>query len=229
MAEAIRTILLVEDDDSNRESVSKILSKEGYRVVEAGHGRDALYVARHEKPDLIILDLMMPEMGGYDFMRFYSREGESPIIILTAKLEENDKVLGLELGADDYIVKPFSPTQLIARVRAMLRRMGTLASPSLLQTTHLSLERSRNEVHCAGQPPIRLTPLETRLLEALMLNAGKVLSSETLIGAVWGTEGGDRTMLKQLVYRLRTKLEPDTSQPGYIETIPGVGYALRHS
>jgi DNA-binding response OmpR family regulator len=135
-------------------------------------------------------------------------------------------VEALELGADDYVVKPYSTTQLVARVRAVLRRTGTAATPGLLETDGLALYRSRNEVQQAGGEPIRLTPLEVRLLEALMLNAGQVLPTDTLIDKVWGPEGGDRAMLKQLVYRLRTKLEPDAHNPFLIVNVPGVGYTL---
>jgi DNA-binding response OmpR family regulator len=136
-------------------------------------------------------------------------------------------VAGLELGADDYIVKPFSPSQLVARVRAVLRRAGIVPQTGSLATADLVLDRARNEVQIADQPPIRLTPLEAKLLETLMLHAGQVLTSEMLVTAVWGAEGGDRIMLKQLVYRLRSKIEPDLSQPVTIETVLNVGYTLR--
>ncbi|MEZ4642960.1 MAG: response regulator [Chloroflexota bacterium] len=117
-----KTILVVDDKESLRTLVKSYLTQEGFRVVTAGDGREALFVARQEKPDLILLDLMMPELGGYDFMRVYRREAETPIIILTAKLDEPDKVLGLEMGADDYVTKPFSMRELTARVRAVMRR-----------------------------------------------------------------------------------------------------------
>src|SRR5512136_3121100 len=124
-----KTILVIDDKANIRTMVKDYLVEENFRVVTAEDGQQALYVARHEKPDLVLLDLMMPEMGGYDFMRLYRREAETPVIILTARLEENDKVLGLELGADDYVTKPFSPRELTARVRAVLRRMEKQANP----------------------------------------------------------------------------------------------------
>ena len=124
-----QTILVVDDEVNLRDMVRLYLEREGYRVVEAANGRDALFVARYEKPDLVLLDLMMPEMGGYDFIRRFTKESDTPIIVLTAKLEESDKVVGLELGADDYVTKPFGIQELIARVRAVLRRVGT-AFPS---------------------------------------------------------------------------------------------------
>jgi len=129
------------------------------------------------------------------------------------------------MGADDYMVKPFSPTQLVARVRAVLRRAGISGPPATLDAGGLSLDRSRNELQAAENAPVRLTALELKLLEALMIDPGRVLPSDTLIAAVWGPEGGDRAMLKQLVYRLRAKIEDETTG-GYIETVPGIGYAL---
>src|SRR5574339_1229457 len=119
-----QTILVVDDEIRLRDMLRVYLEKEGYRVGEAGNGREALYVARYEKPDLIILDLMMPELGGYDFMRAYRKEAETPVIMLTAKIEETDKVIGLELGADDYVTKPFGMAELVARIRAVLRRVN---------------------------------------------------------------------------------------------------------
>ena len=125
-----QTILVVDDEKKLRDLIRVYLEQESYRVVEAGNGREALYVARYEKPDLIILDLMMPEMGGYDFMRAFSKEAQTPVIMLTAKVEDQDKILGLELGADDYVTKPFNVRELIARVRAVLRRLQKSTSES---------------------------------------------------------------------------------------------------
>ena len=143
-----------------------------------------------------------------------------------ARVGEADVVKGLELGADDYMVKPFSPGELMARMRAVLRRLGSAPAATELVAAGVTLDRSRNEAWREGEGPIRLTPLEASLLEALLLNPEQVLTADTLIDAVWHAEGGDRTMLKQLVYRLRTKIEPDPSEPIYIETVPGVGYGF---
>ena len=123
-----QTILVVDDSKDLQAMVKTYLTQEGFRVVAANNGRDGIFVAREEKPDLILLDIMMPELGGYEFMRIYSKESDTPIILLTARVEEYDKVLGLELGADDYITKPFSPRELVARIKAVLRRMGRLES-----------------------------------------------------------------------------------------------------
>src|SRR5512134_1466700 len=155
-----QTILVVDDEAKLRDMIRLYLEQEGYRVVEAGHGREALYVARVEKPDLIVLDLMMPEMGGYEFMRAFSKEAETPVIILTAKLDENDKVLGLELGADDYVTKPFSMRELTARVRAVLRRLekqGTTGD--ILRVADIMIDRV-GRVVLIGDRQVDLTPSE---------------------------------------------------------------------
>lgn len=170
----------------------------------------------------------MPKLDGLEVCRRIRAVDKTPIIILSARGADEDVVKGLELGADDYVVKPFSPSQLVARVRAVLRRSEPEIIPGQLEASGLALDRERGEIQRKGQPPIRLTPLETQLLEAFMLNPGRVLTSEQLIAAVWGADGGDRAMLKQLVYRLRSKLE-DTVHESPIETIPGIGYAFSRS
>lgn len=222
-------ILVVEDDLALADVLSFTLRRAGFSVVAVHDGLAALETWQETASNLVLLDLNLPKLDGLSVCRRLREQSDIPIIMLTVRGSDEDIVQGLELGADDYIVKPFSPSQLVARVRAVLRRTDTMPLPAALATGHLRLDRSRNEVHCPGQPPIRLTPLETRLLEALMLNAGQVLTAEVLISSVWAAEGGDRAMLKQLVYRLRSKIEPDPAQPSYIETVPGVGYALIHT
>ncbi|MDI9549657.1 MAG: response regulator transcription factor [Chloroflexota bacterium] len=220
-------ILVVEDDLSLSDVLAFTLRRAGFDVVTAHDGLAALKAWQTANPNLVILDLNLPKLDGMSVCRQIRSQSDTPIIILTVRSGDEDVVKGLELGADDYVVKPFSPKQLVARVRAVLRRAdATPATSTVLATAHLSLDRSRNEAMRPGSPPIRLTPLEARLLETLLLNAGHVLTAEALVDAVWGAEGGDRAMLKQLVYRLRSKIEPDPSQPFYIETVPGVGYAL---
>ena len=171
-----------------------------------------------------MLDLNLPKLSGLEVCRRIRAIDKTPIIILSVRGGDEDVVKGLKLGADDYVVKPFSPGQLVARIRAVLRRAGTEMTPSILEVQGFALDRERNELQRSDLPPIRLTPLEARLLEALMLNAGRVLTSERLIAAVWGIDGGDRAMLKQLIYRLRAKF--DELQPLPIETVPGIGYAF---
>lgn len=220
-----QTILVVDDAENLRVLVKSYLAQEGYKVVTAGNGREALFVARENKPDLIILDLMMPEMGGYEFMRHYSREGNAPIIVLTAKIEESDKVLGLELGADDYVTKPFSMRELAARVRAVLRRAGK-ATPQaeILRAGEIMLDRGGRLVQVSNQT-VNLTPSEFDLLAALMTEPGRAFSRADLLDLLQGTtfEGYERT-IDVHVRNLRTKIEPDPSQPRYIETVYGHGY-----
>jgi two-component system alkaline phosphatase synthesis response regulator PhoP len=167
-----KKILVVDDKKELRALLKQYLSQEGFDIVQAEDGQQALYVLRQEKPDLIILDLMMPEMGGYEFMRAYSREGDAPIIILTAKLDENDKVLGLELGADDYITKPFSMRELTARVRAVLRRAEKgMVEQDILRVADISLDRTGRVVAVAGDQ-VNLTPSEFDILATLMAAPG---------------------------------------------------------
>lgn len=220
-----KKILVVDDKTDLRTLLKSYLSQEGFEVLTASDGQDALFVARQSKPDIIILDLMMPEMGGYDFMRIYRRTAETPIIILTARLEENDKVLGLELGADDYVTKPFSPRELTARVRAVLRRMEKqVIEQNVLRQGEIELDRTGRITTVNGKM-VDLTPSEFDLLDALMGAPGRVFSRLELLDKLQGTayEGYERT-IDVHVRNLRTKIEPDPSNPRYIETIYGAGY-----
>jgi DNA-binding response OmpR family regulator len=221
-----KKILVVDDKPELRTLLKSYLTQEGFDMVEARDGQEALYVARYEKPDLVILDLMMPEMGGYDFMRSYSREADTPIIILTAKLEENDKVLGLELGADDYVTKPFSPRELAARVRAVLRRLekGSTGEQEMLRQGEITIDRAGRITIVSGQT-VDLTPSEFDLLSTLMATPGRVFSRLELLDRLQGVayEGYERT-IDVHIRNLRTKIEPDPSNPNYIETVYGSGY-----
>jgi DNA-binding response OmpR family regulator len=194
-------------------------------VVEAAHGRDALFAARFEKPDLVLLDLMMPEMGGLDFIRQFTRESDAPIIILTAKVEESDKVVGLELGADDYVTKPFGVQELIARVRAVLRRTGKHGrEPEILRSGEISLDRTGRTVS-VGEAPVSLTRSEFDLLETFMLSPGRAFSRLDLLESVSGGayEGYERT-IDVHIRNLRTKIESVPGEPRYIQTVYGMGY-----
>ncbi|HRV96635.1 MAG TPA: response regulator transcription factor [Anaerolineae bacterium] len=220
-----KTILVVDDKASLRTMVQEYLTAEGYQVVIADNGRTALFVARQEKPDLILLDIMMPEMGGYEFMQKHKQERDTPIILLTAKLEESDKVLGLELGADDYITKPFSMRELVARIRAVLRRAEKQAQPSEVLEAHgLSLDKASRLVRLEGKS-VDLTPSEFDLLATLMAWPGRAFSRSELLDRLQGTsfDGVERT-IDVHIRNLRTKIEPEPSQPRYIETVFGVGY-----
>ena len=220
-----KKILVVDDKAELRTLLKSYLTQEGFEVVTGNDGKEALYVARHEKPDLIILDLMMPEMGGYDFMRAYNREADTPIIILTARLEENDKVIGLELGADDYVTKPFSPRELTARIRAVLRRMEKQnAEQDILRVADINLDRAGRTVTVSGRE-VNLTPSEFDLLATLMGAPGRVFSRLELLDRLQGTayEGYERT-IDVHIRNLRAKIELDSSTPHYIETVYGSGY-----
>jgi DNA-binding response OmpR family regulator len=223
-----KTILAVDDVESVRSLLRSYLDQEGYRVVTAGNGREALFVARQEKPDLILLDIMMPEMGGYEFMRAYGREGNAPIILLTARVDESDKIAGLELGADDYITKPFSMRELAARVRAVLRRAekATAAPAGALRCGDLALDRDSRLVS-VGERTVDLTPSEFDLLATFMAAPGRAFTRLELLERLQGDayEGYERT-IDVHVRNLRTKIEPDPRNPRYVETVFGVGYRL---
>ena len=219
-------VLVVEDDLALSDVIAFTMRRAGFDVVAAYDGLAGLDMWLAERPDLVLLDLNLPKLDGLSVCRRIRKEADTPIIMLTVRDSDKAVVAGLETGADDYMVKPFSPTQLVARARAVMRRAGVAPTSGVLEAAGLSLDRSRNEVRRPGGEPVRLTPLEVRLLEALMLNAGQVLPADTLIANVWGLEGGDKAMLKQLVYRLRAKIESDPAQPSLIETVPGIGYAL---
>lgn len=223
-----KTILVVDDNASVRTLVREYLSEQGLRVVTADNGQNALFTARQEKPDLILLDIMMPEMDGYQFISAYRKESDAPIILLTAKLEETDKVLGLELGADDYVTKPFGMRELLARIRAVLRRVGADALQSAtLNVADVSLDRDTRNVRVDGKS-VDLTPSEFDLLAALMESPGRVFSRADLLIKLQGStfEGVERT-IDVHVRNLRTKIEPDPANPRYIETVFGVGYRFR--
>ena len=222
------TILVVDDKASVRTVVRDYLTEEGFRVVTAENGRLALYVARHENPDLILLDIMMPEMGGYEFLRAYRKERNTPVILLTARLEESDKVLGLELGADDYVTKPFGFRELVARIHAVLRRAGAEATRSaVLRGGDLMLDLDARTV-LRGDQPIRLTPSEFELLAALMAAPGRAFTRLELLERLQGIaiEGVEHTVNTH-IHNLRAKIEPDPSRPRYIEAVFGVGYRFR--
>ena len=220
-----KTILVVDDEKRLCDLVRAYLTQEGFRVVTAANGQEALFVARHEKPDLILLDLMMPEMGGYEFIRAYSKERDTPIIILTAKLDESDKVLGLELGADDYVTKPFSMRELTARVRALLRRSSRVEGETeILRAADIVLDWS-GRIVTVGEKRVDLTPSEFDLLATLMSAPGRTFSRLDLLERIQGDayDGYQRT-IDVHVRNLRTKIEPDPSHPRYVESVYGVGY-----
>jgi len=223
-----RTILVVDDHANVRTLIKDYLTEHGYRVVTARDGAEALAVAHHEQPDLILLDVMMPNLDGFEFLRVYRREHNAPIILLTARLAESDKVHGLELGADDYVTKPFGMQELVARVRAVLRRAAGAGTPAgdIYQLGDLVLNRSTRSVTVGGQA-VGLTPSEFELLATLMEWPGRVFSRELLLERLQGNDydGVERT-IDVHIRNLRKKIELDPARPRYIRTVFGVGYRV---
>jgi len=225
--------LVIDDDRVLADLVAFALRREGFQVVQAQDGESALARWAAERPDIILLDVNLPKtvpaLDGFGVCQRIREQSHVPIILLTVRDDEEDIIYGLKVGADDYILKPFSPRQLVARVQAVLRRASKSSDAALLEVGGLALEAGRRKVSVNGSEPILLTALECRLLEYLMLNAGQILLIQDLIDHVWGPGGGDRDMLRQLVRRLRSKIEPDPARPGFIETVAGLGYGLRRS
>ena len=219
-------ILIVDDDLELCDMLRLHLEQAGFEVVLASNGREALYMARYQKPDLIILDLMMPQMNGYEFMRLYGKEANMPVIILTGhKIKESDKVIGLELGADDYVTKPFGMRELIGRVQAVLRRtQRQTQSPIVLQVADITLDFACHVVQ-VSERLVDLTPSEFYLLATLMSAPGHPFSRLDLLKRITDNahERYER-IIDVHVRHLRTKIEPDPKNPCYIETVYGIGY-----
>jgi len=220
-----KTILVVDDKSSVRRLLEEYLSEQGYKVVGAANGREAIYSARHSQPDLILLDLMMPEMDGYQFLQQYRKEKSTPVIIITAREEETDAVLGLELGADDYVIKPFRLRELVARMRAVMRRLepGNNLS-NRLKAGGIEVNIDTHSVTINGKA-VALTPIEFDLLSVLMRTPGKVFTRSELVERLEesGFSGLERT-LNVHIRNLRGKIESEPENPRYIETVFGVGY-----
>jgi DNA-binding response OmpR family regulator len=220
-------ILVVDDEPKIVDIVRAYLAREGYRVLVAYDGREALTLARRERPDLLVLDLMLPEVSGWDVCRALRAESALPILMLTARDDTTDKIVGLELGADDYLAKPFDPKELVARVRAVLRRTAAPAPTArVLRHADLEIDVERHDVRRTGQP-VALTPSEFALLQALAERPGRVWTRLQLLDRLQGAafEGYERA-IDSHVKNLRHKLEPDPRQPRYVETVYGVGYKL---
>lgn len=219
-------ILVVDDDLALADVLAFTFRRTGFDVFMAHEGQDALDQYARELPDLVILDWMLPDMDGLEVCTRIRSDSNVPIIMLTVRYGDDDVVAALEAGADEYITKPFSPRQVVARVRALLRRAAGEPVEILCAGT-FSLDVERHEVKWAGHTPIHLSRLEVRLLQALLQNLGHVLSTKSLIARTWGQAGATQDMLKQLIYRLRNKLDADPSAPILVETIPNEGYVLK--
>lgn len=225
------TILVVEDDRNLLDTLKYNLCREGYAIITATDGAEALDVARRDKPGLVILDIMLPKLGGFEVCRILRKEMIVPILMLTAKAGETDKIVGLEIGADDYMTKPFSLRELLARVRAMLRRArlgevppGTEAA--LLRVGDIEVDTARHRVRI-GRVALELTPKEFDLLAFLARNRGFVFNREQLLQKVWGYDcAGDTRTVDVHIRWLRQKIETDPGHPGHLITVRGTGYKL---
>ncbi len=225
--EDAKLILVVDDEPRMRRFMRMNLDLEGYRVIEANNGMEAIDRVREDLPDLVLLDVMMPEMDGFEALRLIRKTSSVPIIMLTVKGDEEDRVRGLELGADDYVTKPFSPRELASRIKAVLRRseMPAPADQSIIKVDdRLQIDFNRRQVIVEGKE-IKLRPTEYRLLYHLVNNAGWTLPHETLLAKVWGHEYRDEThYLRLYITYLRQKIEEDPTHPKYILTERGLGY-----
>ncbi|MFZ0008506.1 MAG: response regulator transcription factor [Steroidobacteraceae bacterium] len=218
-------ILVADDDADLRELIAFGLAQAGYLVIKAADGPAALERFAAESPDLVVLDINMPGMSGFQVCDAIRRGSRVPVLMLTVRGEEEDLVRALDLGADDYLTKPFSPRTLLARIRALLRRSG-MEPGAPLAAGRVTLDVTEHAVRIGTAPPVRLTKLELRLLQMLLAHAGRTVNSDHLLVHVWGhRSGGDRQLLKQLVHRLRQKIEADPSAPSLLRTA-AAGYKL---
>ncbi len=225
------TVLIVEDDPHTVEVVRLYLRRDGHTVLTASNGKDGLRMAQESAPDLVVLDLMLPGKGGLEVCRELRKESDVPIVMLTARAEEEDRVAGFELGADDYVTKPFSPRELAARIRAVLRRTAQDReedSPSGLTYREITLDTQRRVVS-VGQTSLNLTPTEYRLLAMFLREPGRTFTRDEIISRVFGYDfdGFDRTVDSH-VSGLRRKLDAAAKDRRYIQTVYGVGYRLNH-
>jgi DNA-binding response OmpR family regulator len=219
-------ILIVDDDADLLALVGFALTQAGYLVLKAPDARTALQRYAAESPDLAILDINLPDGSGFEICEAIRAQSKIPVMMLTARSEEEDLVRALELGADDYLTKPFSPRTLLARVKALLRRAG-LEAGGTATAGPFTLDVEAHQLRVGEAAIVKLTRLETRLMQILIANAGNVVSTERLLTHVWGRRGsGDRQLLKQLVHRLRQKIETDPAAPRYLTTESGAGYRM---
>ena len=218
------SILVVDDDPAIRRTLAAELKAEGYAVSEAADGREALASFAREEPDLVLTDLAMPVSDGFDVVSGVRRAGPTPVLVLSVRGADGDKIRALDLGADDYVTKPFSLPELLARVRAHLRRSGAGAGPRVLRFEGLAIYLERRRVQ-QGEREVKLTPTELSILELLATNAGKPVTTARIIARVWkGAPGTTVDVVRVHVGTMRRKLEPDPSSPRYVVTEPWVGY-----
>jgi DNA-binding response OmpR family regulator len=224
-----RTILVIDDEPILRETLAEALDADGFRVITAADGREALVQFREHRPELVVLDLMLPELSGIEVCRVIRQESDVPILMLTAKSSEVDKIVGLELGADDYVTKPFSLRELSARIRALLRRSEQVATEGLAKVTvgDLTVDLTGHRLLHDGEV-VPLKPKVFELLAFLVRHPGQVFSREQLLQQVWGYDyAGETRTVDVHVHWLRTAIEPDPAAPTLVQTVRGVGYVFR--
>jgi DNA-binding response OmpR family regulator len=218
--------MIADDDRDLLALIAFTLTQAGYLVVKASDGATAIRAFDQESPDLCVLDINMPQASGFQVCEAIRSKSNVPIMMLTVRGEEEDLVRALELGADDYLTKPFSPRTLLARIKALLRRAG-IETSAPLAAGRIALDVQEHTVRIGDGAPVRLTKLELRLLQMLLASAGRTVSSDRLLIQVWGhRNSGDRQLLKQLVHRLRQKIETDPAAPRWLQTSAGSGYKL---
>jgi len=226
-------ILVVDDDAPSVKMISFLLREEGYQVSSSDNGLTALELIEREPPDLVILDVMMPHLDGFEVCRRIRKKRDVPVIFLSAKGETADKVTGLQLGGDDYLAKPFEPSELLARVKAVMRRAEAFSAEdaqSRLVVGDVTLDPVSNRIHFADSQTADLTPIEFRLLHCLMRNAGRILSHDLLLNAVWGYDyEGDSNQIAVYIRRLRMKIEADPDDPKHLMTVRGLGYKFERA
>lgn len=225
-------ILIVDDDPPSLKMTAFLLREEGYQVLTAEDGRQALHLIEEEEPDLLVLDVMMPHIDGLEVCRRVRQSRNVPIIILSAKGETSDRVLGLELGADDYLAKPFEPSELLARIKALLRRAAAFSQPALenLEVGGIALDSVNHTAVLPNGHTVILTPIEFKLLHALMSHAGRTVSHDALLNYVWGYDyPGDANQIAVYIGRLRAKIEDDRRHPKRLITVRGVGYRFERA
>lgn len=227
MSEASQRVLVVDDENAIRRYLRAALSAQGFAIYEAANGQEAINAVVSNHPDIIILDLGLPDFDGIEVTRRLREWSQTPIIILSVREAENDKIAALDAGADDYLTKPFGTGELMARMRVALRRVTTTPDEPILQVDNLKMDVSRRLV-TVDDDQISLTPTEYEILRLLLQNAGKVLTHRQLLRQVWGTAyESEMHILRVNISNLRRKIEPDPSRPHYILTEPGVGYRIR--
>ncbi len=227
MGETGQRVLVVDDENAIRRYLRTALAAQGFNVHEAANGQEALNAVVETRPDVIILDLGLPDFDGIEVTRRLREWSNTPIIILSVREAEQDKIAALDAGADDYLTKPFGTGELMARMRVVMRRLGVKPDEPVLQVDHLKMDLSKRMV-TVNEEQVALTPTEYELLRLLLQNAGKVLTHRQLLRQVWGTAyESEMHMLRVNISNLRRKIEPDPARPHYLITEPGVGYRIR--